>query len=118
MAATVLESLLKLALLAGLTITIFGFAYSQLALDLYGGVMLSSGSGTRKSFARFILISEQKEKSLKKFKNLHAYRLIPVCIGDVVNGWSSEAVPLTQGQKQLGTVRGLWHQISQSPNFT
>ncbi|XP_021490860.1 protein RFT1 homolog isoform X1 [Meriones unguiculatus] len=45
MAAAVLESLLKLALLTGLTITIFGFAYSQLALDIYGGAMLSSGSG-------------------------------------------------------------------------
>ncbi|XP_048657100.1 protein RFT1 homolog isoform X3 [Marmota marmota marmota] len=44
-AAMVLESLLKLALLAGLTITVFGFAYSQLALDIYGGAMLSSGSG-------------------------------------------------------------------------
>ena len=59
-AATVLESLLKLALLVGLTITIFGFAYSQLALDIYGGVMLSSGSGMRKSFVRLILISNQK----------------------------------------------------------
>ncbi|KAK9406264.1 protein RFT1 like [Crotalus adamanteus] len=45
MAATVLESLLKLVLLIGLTITVFGFAYSQLALDIYGGSMLSSGSG-------------------------------------------------------------------------
>lgn len=44
-AAVVLESLLKLALLSGLTITIFGFAYAQLALDIYGGAMLSSGSG-------------------------------------------------------------------------
>uniref|UniRef100_A0A8C2SM08 Protein RFT1 homolog n=1 Tax=Capra hircus TaxID=9925 RepID=A0A8C2SM08_CAPHI len=44
-AAAVLESLLKLALLTGLTITVFGFAYSQLVLDIYGGVMLSSGSG-------------------------------------------------------------------------
>ncbi|KAM5279974.1 man(5)GlcNAc(2)-PP-dolichol translocation protein RFT1 isoform 3-T3 [Ctenodactylus gundi] len=43
--AAVVESLLKLALLAGLTITVFGFAYSQLALDIYGGTMLSSGSG-------------------------------------------------------------------------
>lgn len=48
-AAAVLESLLKLALLAGLTITVFGFAYSQLALDIYGGAMLSSGSGMDKS---------------------------------------------------------------------
>lgn len=45
MAAAVLEALLKLALLTGLTITVFGFAYSQLALDIYGGVMISSGSG-------------------------------------------------------------------------
>lgn len=44
-AAAVLESLLRLALLTGLTITVFGFAYSQLALDIYGGAMLSSGSG-------------------------------------------------------------------------
>ncbi|XP_024602246.1 protein RFT1 homolog isoform X2 [Neophocaena asiaeorientalis asiaeorientalis] len=44
-AAAVLESLLKLALLTGLTISVFGFAYSQLALDIYGGTMLSSGSG-------------------------------------------------------------------------
>ncbi|XP_049632184.1 protein RFT1 homolog [Suncus etruscus] len=44
-AAVVLESLLKLALLTGLSITVFGFSYSQLALDIYGGPMLSSGSG-------------------------------------------------------------------------
>nr|XP_033781611.1 protein RFT1 homolog isoform X1 [Geotrypetes seraphini] len=44
-AATVLESLLKLVLLTGLTMTVFGYAYSQLALDIYGGSMLSSGSG-------------------------------------------------------------------------
>lgn len=45
MAAAVLESLLKLVLLVGLTITVFGYAYSQLVLDLYGGSMLSVGSG-------------------------------------------------------------------------
>ncbi|KAM8995098.1 LOW QUALITY PROTEIN: man(5)GlcNAc(2)-PP-dolichol translocation protein RFT1-like [Ara ararauna] len=44
MAANV-ESLLKLVLLTGLTITVFGYAYSQLALDIYGGSMLSSGTG-------------------------------------------------------------------------
>lgn len=49
-AAAVLESLLKLALLTGLTITVFGFAYSQLVLDIYGGVMLSSGSGMHSFF--------------------------------------------------------------------
>ncbi|XP_068951581.1 man(5)GlcNAc(2)-PP-dolichol translocation protein RFT1 isoform X1 [Petaurus breviceps papuanus] len=45
MAAAVLESLLKLVLLIGLTITVFGYSYSQLALDIYGGSMLSTGSG-------------------------------------------------------------------------
>ncbi|KAM6256727.1 man(5)GlcNAc(2)-PP-dolichol translocation protein RFT1 isoform 1-T1 [Porphyrio hochstetteri] len=45
MAANVLELLLKLVLLIGLTITVFGYAYSQLALDIYGGSMLSSGTG-------------------------------------------------------------------------
>ncbi|XP_025913119.1 protein RFT1 homolog [Apteryx rowi] len=44
-AASVLELLLKLVLLIGLTITVFGYAYSQLALDVYGGSMLSSGTG-------------------------------------------------------------------------
>ncbi|EMP39749.1 Protein RFT1 like protein [Chelonia mydas] len=43
--SAVLESLLKLVLLVGLSITVFGYAYSQLALDIYGGSMLSSGSG-------------------------------------------------------------------------
>ncbi|KAM9533841.1 man(5)GlcNAc(2)-PP-dolichol translocation protein RFT1-like [Guaruba guarouba] len=45
MAANVLESLLKLVLLTGLTVTVFGYAYSQLALDIYGGSTLSSGTG-------------------------------------------------------------------------
>ncbi|KAK1161340.1 hypothetical protein AOXY_G18827 [Acipenser oxyrinchus oxyrinchus] len=45
MAAAVLECLLKLVLLIGLTITVFGYAYSHLALDIYGGSLLSSGSG-------------------------------------------------------------------------
>ncbi|XP_045718137.1 protein RFT1 homolog [Mirounga angustirostris] len=58
MAAAVLESLLKLALLTGLTITIFGFAYSQLALDIYGGAMLSSGSGPvlLRSYCLYVLL--------------------------------------------------------------
>ncbi|XP_004715334.1 protein RFT1 homolog isoform X1 [Echinops telfairi] len=57
-AAMVLESLLKLALLAGLTITVFGFAYSQLALDMYGGAMLSSGSGPAllRSYCVYVLL--------------------------------------------------------------
>ncbi|XP_011802685.1 PREDICTED: protein RFT1 homolog isoform X2 [Colobus angolensis palliatus] len=56
--AAVLESLLKLALLAGLTITVFGFAYSQLALDVYGGAMLSSGSGPvlLRSYCFYVLL--------------------------------------------------------------
>ncbi|XP_004464501.2 man(5)GlcNAc(2)-PP-dolichol translocation protein RFT1 isoform X2 [Dasypus novemcinctus] len=57
-AAAVLESLLKLALLAGLTITVFGFAYSQLALDIYGGAMLSAGSGPvlLRSYCLYVLL--------------------------------------------------------------
>lgn len=45
MVANVLECLLKLVLLIGLIITAFGYSYSHLALDMYGGELLSSGSG-------------------------------------------------------------------------
>lgn len=44
-AAEVLERLLKLVLVIGLIITVFGYAYSHLALDIYGGSLLSSGAG-------------------------------------------------------------------------
>ncbi|XP_018429666.1 PREDICTED: protein RFT1 homolog [Nanorana parkeri] len=44
-ASAVLESLLKLVTLIGLFIIAFGYAYSQLALDIYGGSMLSEGTG-------------------------------------------------------------------------
>ncbi|KAG8556725.1 hypothetical protein GDO81_018181 [Engystomops pustulosus] len=44
-ASEVLESLLKLVTLIGLVIIAFGYAYSQLALDIYGGSLLSGGSG-------------------------------------------------------------------------
>uniref|UniRef100_A0A1A8RL13 Protein RFT1 homolog n=4 Tax=Nothobranchius TaxID=28779 RepID=A0A1A8RL13_9TELE len=44
-AAEVLECLLKLVLVIGLIITVFGYAYSHLALDIYGGTLLSSGAG-------------------------------------------------------------------------
>eukprot|EP00058_Branchiostoma_floridae_P028117 XP_002613608.1 hypothetical protein BRAFLDRAFT_93651 [Branchiostoma floridae] len=40
----VLQSLLKVVVLIGLTILVFGYAYSFLALDIYAGEMLSSGS--------------------------------------------------------------------------
>ncbi|XP_063071284.1 protein RFT1 homolog [Engraulis encrasicolus] len=45
MAADVLECLLKLVLVIGLIIAVFGQAYAQLALDIYGGDLLSSGAG-------------------------------------------------------------------------
>lgn len=45
-AAEVLERLLKLVLVIGLIITVFGYAYSHLALDIYGGTLLSTGAGT------------------------------------------------------------------------
>ncbi|XP_058488382.1 protein RFT1 homolog [Solea solea] len=44
-AADVLECLLKLVLVIGLIITVFGYAFSHLALDIYGGSLLSSGAG-------------------------------------------------------------------------
>ncbi|XP_074490144.1 man(5)GlcNAc(2)-PP-dolichol translocation protein RFT1 [Sebastes fasciatus] len=44
-AAEVLECLLKLVLVVGLIISAFGYAYSYLALDIYGGSLLSSGAG-------------------------------------------------------------------------
>ncbi|XP_008318189.1 protein RFT1 homolog [Cynoglossus semilaevis] len=44
-AADVLESLLKLVTLIGLIITVFGYTYADLALDIYGGSLLSSGAG-------------------------------------------------------------------------
>uniref|UniRef100_A0AAR2LFV5 Protein RFT1 homolog n=1 Tax=Pygocentrus nattereri TaxID=42514 RepID=A0AAR2LFV5_PYGNA len=43
-ASNVLECLLKLVLLIGLIITAFGYSYSYLALDMYGGGLLSSGT--------------------------------------------------------------------------
>lgn len=45
MAAEVLECLLKLVLVIGLVITVFGYSFSHLALDIYGGTLLSSGAG-------------------------------------------------------------------------
>uniref|UniRef100_A0A3B3BVC2 Protein RFT1 homolog n=1 Tax=Oryzias melastigma TaxID=30732 RepID=A0A3B3BVC2_ORYME len=45
MAAEVLECLLKLVVVIGLIITVFGYGYSHLALDLYGGSLLSRGAG-------------------------------------------------------------------------
>ncbi|XP_068598864.1 man(5)GlcNAc(2)-PP-dolichol translocation protein RFT1 [Brachionichthys hirsutus] len=43
--AEVLECLLKLVLLIGLIITVFGYAYAHLVLDVYGGSLLSTGAG-------------------------------------------------------------------------
>lgn len=45
LASQVLECLLKIVVLIGLTILAFGYAYSFLLLDLYAGSLLSSGSG-------------------------------------------------------------------------
>lgn len=45
LATDVLECLLKVVVLIGLTILTFGYSYSYLALDLYGGKVLSSGTG-------------------------------------------------------------------------
>ncbi|XP_031570734.1 protein RFT1 homolog [Actinia tenebrosa] len=45
MAAQVLEVMLKFMVLIGLTIVVFGYAYSFLLLDIYGGTTLSGGEG-------------------------------------------------------------------------
>ncbi|KAK2858009.1 hypothetical protein Q7C36_005928 [Tachysurus vachellii] len=58
MAANVLECLLKLVLLIGLIITAFGYSYSYLALDMYGGDILSSGTGPSllRCFSFYVLL--------------------------------------------------------------
>ena len=45
LAVDVMSCLLKLVILIGAIILVFGIPYAYLALDLYGGSMLSSGSG-------------------------------------------------------------------------
>ena len=47
LAAVTLESVLKFVLLIGLTIVVFGYSYSFLALDIYGGSILSLGEGMK-----------------------------------------------------------------------
>ena len=50
LAAETLELVLKFVLLIGLTIVVFGFSYSHLALDIYGGSILSSGEGKKHNY--------------------------------------------------------------------
>ncbi|XP_071960225.1 man(5)GlcNAc(2)-PP-dolichol translocation protein RFT1-like isoform X2 [Antedon mediterranea] len=45
LASKALEALLKFVVLVGATILVFGYAYSYLLLDMYGGTLLSSGTG-------------------------------------------------------------------------
>ncbi|XP_033746742.1 protein RFT1 homolog isoform X2 [Pecten maximus] len=45
LAARVLYSLLRVVMLLGMLILVFGYAYSFLALDWYGGEVLSAGTG-------------------------------------------------------------------------
>ena len=45
MATKVFENLLKLVTLIGMIIVVFGYSYSYLLLHLYGGEILSTGSG-------------------------------------------------------------------------
>jgi len=42
----VLESLLKMSVLIGLVFITFGYSYSLLLLSIYGGPVLTDGSGT------------------------------------------------------------------------
>ena len=46
MASDALEIVLKFVVLVGLTFLVFGYGYSLLLLDVYGGTTLSSGEGT------------------------------------------------------------------------
>ncbi|OWF48307.1 Protein RFT1-like [Mizuhopecten yessoensis] len=45
LASRVLQSLLRVVMLLGMLILVFGYAYSFLALDWYGGEVLSAGTG-------------------------------------------------------------------------
>ena len=45
LATQVLSCVLKVVTLVGLIILVFGYAYSFLLLDLYGGTLLSSDTG-------------------------------------------------------------------------
>ena len=45
MVADTLAALLKLVLVIAMVILSFGYAYSYLALDIYGGELLSNGEG-------------------------------------------------------------------------
>ncbi|XP_064605676.1 protein RFT1 homolog isoform X2 [Liolophura sinensis] len=45
LASRMLAFLLRMTLLIGITVLVFGYSYSYLALDIYGGNMLSSGQG-------------------------------------------------------------------------
>ncbi|XP_077984686.1 man(5)GlcNAc(2)-PP-dolichol translocation protein RFT1-like isoform X3 [Glandiceps talaboti] len=58
LATQVLENLLKFVFLIGLTILVFGYPYSYLLLDLYGGTLLSSGTGPLllKSYCVYVLL--------------------------------------------------------------
>ena len=49
-ASEALEMVLKFVVLTGLTILSFGYSYSFLLLDIYGGTLLSSGEGKQSEF--------------------------------------------------------------------
>jgi len=52
----VLESSLKVAVLIGLTFVTFGYSYSFLLLNIYGGPVLTDGSGGWHLYYLFLLI--------------------------------------------------------------
>ena len=45
MSTNMLTNLIKMLTVVGLTILVFGYSYSQLALHIYGGTLLSTGVG-------------------------------------------------------------------------
>ena len=54
-AGRILYGVLKFVSLIGMIIVVFGFSYSHLALNIYGGEVISSGEG-KKLFIIFIYI--------------------------------------------------------------
>ena len=61
MSTNMLTNLIKMLTVVGLTILVFGYSYSQLALHIYGGTLLSTGVGgllkyNNKSIGNFSVI--------------------------------------------------------------
>lgn len=72
---SVLQHLLKTVTLIGCIILVFGQPYAYLALDLYGGSLLSSGAGTF-----FIIFSIMIRNMVTIDMIIYLKQLIPICL--------------------------------------